>query len=89
MKRSRESDRTKNRPFRRKKPKPRKGRRSLLHVGPCRPQAGILRFHKEGYGFLRADIKTYKERIQQDCFVPVQTIRQHSLRQGSYVEGHL
>jgi transcription termination factor Rho len=69
--------------------KPRKGKRSLLHVGPGRPQAGVLQFHKEGYGFLRADIRTFKERSLQDCFVPVQLIRQFGLRPGSYVEGEV
>ncbi len=74
--------------LRQKRPfKPRKGKRPLIHVGPCRPQAGVLQFHKEGYGFLRADTRTFKERTAQDCFVPVQLIRQHSLRPGSYIEG--
>ena len=58
-------------------------------LGPCRPQAGILHLHKEGYGYLRADTKTYKDRPLQDCFVPSPFIRQHGLRQGSYVEGEV
>jgi len=67
--------------------KPRKGRRPLIHIGPCRPQAGILLVHKEGYGFIRADTRTFKERPPQDAFVPVQMIRQYGLRPGSYIEG--
>ena len=68
---------------------PHKTRRPGAHSGPGRPQAGILELHREGYGFLRADRKTFRERVLQDCFVPVQIIRQHGLRQGSYVEGEV
>jgi len=66
-----------------------KPRRPLIHVGPGRPQAGIFQRHKEGYGFLRADTRTFKPRVLQDCFVPAQLIRQFQLREGSYVEGEV
>ena len=57
--------------------------------GPVRPQAGVLEIHKEGYGHLRGDIRTLRERTLQDCFVPAQLIRQLGLRPGSYVEGEV
>ncbi len=64
-----------------RKKKPRK------YHGPYRPQAGLLAFHGEGYGFVHADTKTLKFRPEMDCFVPQQVIRQYRLREGSYIEG--
>jgi len=71
------------------KPRPRKKTwKIIVNLRlPTRPAAGILKPHKEGYGFLRADLRTYKERPEQDAFVPVQLIREYGLRSGSYIEG--